>query len=355
MATRKPALKKIIHCDCDCFYASVEMRDDPTLRGRPLAIGGKPDQRGVVATCNYEARAFGIRSAMPMSQAVRRCPDLLILPPAMEKYRAVSRQIMAIYRDYTALVEPLSLDEAYLDVSACERLQGSATRIAQEIRQRVREEVGVTVSAGVAPNKFLAKIASDWQKPDGMFVILPAQVDAFVADLPVERLFGVGKVTAARLHQLGIRTCADLRTRSLPELLQQFGKMGRSLYLLSRGQDERAVEPDSERKSVSVEETYAEDLPDVASCLQELPVLYEALIARAERCQALPHVHKLYIKLRFSDFKITTVECVGSAPDLQQYQELLQTGFARRHRPVRLIGLGLRLQDKLPQGQMPLF
>ena len=331
------------------------MRDDPSLRGRPLAIGGKPDQRGVVATCNYEARRFGIRSAMPMAQAVRRCPELLILPPAMEKYRVASRQILAIYRDYTELVEPLSLDEAYLDVSQSPQQHGSATLIAQEIRARVAATVGITVSAGVAPNKFLAKIASDWNKPDGMFVILPQQTEEFVAALPVARLFGVGKVTAAKLHQLGIQTCQDLLAWSLPDLLQHFGKLGNRLYLLCRGIDERAVSFSSERKSVSVEETYTRDLPDRAACLAELPALYTALEKRVRHCGATEHIHKLYVKLRFSDFRITTVECLSRELNPRLFADLLETGHQRRHLPVRLLGLGVRLAESRQQGQLGLF
>ncbi len=347
-------LKKIIHCDCDCFYAAIEMRDDSSLRGKPLAVGGRPDQRGVVATCNYEARRYGVRSAMPMSQAVRRCPELVILPPAMEKYRIASRQILSIYRDYTDLVEPLSLDEAYLDVSASSHHQGSATRIAMAIRARVASEVGIIASAGVAPNKFLAKIASDWNKPDGLFVILPHQVPDFVAALPVARLFGVGKVTAARLHQLGIQTCADLLSWSLPDLLQHFGKLGRSLYFLARGVDEREVIVSSERKSVSVEETYVQDLPSAEACLAELPALLGDLQRRASACNALPHIHKLYVKLRFSDFRITTVECVARELDADLFRQLLQTGFQRRQLPVRLLGVGVRLHEQKSQESVQL-
>jgi len=349
------AVKKIIHSDCDCFYASIEMRDNPSLRGRPLAVGGQPGQRGVVATCNYEARRFGIRSAMPMSLAVRRCPDLVILPPSMEKYRAASRQILSIYRDYTDLVEPLSLDEAYLDVSQSPQQHGSATLIAQEIRARIASTVGITASAGVAPNKFLAKIASDWNKPDGMFVILPQQAEAFVAALPVARLFGVGKVTAAKLHRLGIQTCQDLLAWSLPDLLLHFGKLGKSLYLLCRGIDEREVIASSERKSVSVEETYRQDLPDFSACLAELPALYAALEKRAGSCGATGHIHKLYVKLRFSDFRVTTVECLSRALNLQLFSQLLKTGHQRRHLPVRLLGLGVRLAETSQEGQLGLF
>lgn len=351
----KQVQRKIIHCDCDCFYASVEMRDDPRLRELPLAIGGQADQRGVVATCNYAARKFGVRSAMPTSQALKRCPDLVIMRPNMEKYRVASRQILAIYRDYTDLVEPLSLDEAYLDVSNTDRLQGSATRIAQEIRQRIAADVGITVSAGVAPNKFLAKIASDWNKPDGLYVILPEQVEQFVIKLEVARLFGVGKVTANKLHQLGIHTCEDLLTWSLPDLLQQFGKLGGSLFSLCRGIDKRAVVPSHERKSVSIEETYTHDLIDFQHCIAELPVLYASLEKQVERTGSANLIHKLNIKIRFNDFKQTTVECRANQLDQQVFADLLQIGYQRRQLPVRLIGLGIGLSEKKTDEQLALF
>jgi len=350
-------LRKIIHCDCDCFYAAVEMRDDPSLRGRPLAVGGRPDQRGVVATCNYEARRYGVRSAMATAQALKRCPDLLVLPPAMEKYRAASRQVMAIYRDYTELVEPLSLDEAYLDVSAAGRAR-SATAIAEEIRARIRASVGITASAGIAPNKFIAKIASDWNKPDGQFVVKPHQVDAFVAALPVGKLFGVGRVTAERLRQLGAATCNDLRAWPMEELQRHFGKFGGRLYELCRGIDQREVCPDRIRKSVSVEETYPTDLPDLAACLARLPALTAQLQARIARVGAVPYIHKLFVKIRFADFRKTTAECVAGADGAQpaRFSELLATAFARGSQPVRLLGLGVRLDEAAREAaQLGLF
>jgi len=339
-----PVPRKIIHCDCDCFYASVEMRDDPSLRGRPLAVGGRPDQRGVVATCNYEARRFGIHSAMAMAAAVRRCPDLLILPPAMDKYRDASRQIMAIYRDYTDLVEPLSLDEAYLDVSGSPHHQGSGTLIAEAIRRRVAAQVGVTVSAGVAPNKFLAKIASDWRKPDGLFVIRPPEVDAFVAELPVRKLHGVGQVTAGKLEALGIKTCTDLRRWSQAELCLRFGAFGQRLYRLCRGMDERAVTPDQVRKSVSVETTYVDDLRTPSACQAELDKLSVQLESRLKRV-GVEDVAKLFVKIRFADFQRTTIECVRSRTDLATFRALLAEGLGRRAQPVRLLGLGVRLVE----------
>ncbi|WP_337995321.1 DNA polymerase IV [Burkholderia sp. FERM BP-3421] len=352
-----PRARKIIHCDCDCFYASVEMRDDPSLRGRPLAVGGRPDQRGVIATCNYEARRFGVHSAMSSALAMRKCPDLLILPSAMDKYRAASRLIMAIYRDYTPDVEPLSLDEAYLDVSRTERCQGSATLIAREIRARVFETVGVTVSAGVAPNKFVAKIASDWNKPDGLFVVRPHEVDAFVAALPVRKLFGVGKVTAARLERLGIQTCAQLRAWSLFDLHREFGAFGRRLHDLSRGIDERPVRADQERKSVSVETTYVQDLTTPAQCADEIRRLTVLLDARIERAGAARAIRKLYVKIRFADFQRTTVECVADATDADTAVALLERGLVRRRQPVRLLGVGVRIDEDSAErhGQIALF
>jgi DNA polymerase-4 len=350
-----PSIQKIIHCDCDCFYAAVEMRDDPTLRNIPLAIGGRADQRGVIATCNYEARKFGVRSAMPTSLATQRCPQLVIMPASMEKYRVASRQILNIYRNYTDLVEPLSLDEAYLDVSLSTMHHGSATLIAQEIRHRIANEVGITASAGVAPNKFLAKIASDWSKPDGLFVILPSQVDEFVAVLPVARLYGVGKVTAVKLRTLGVETCHDLLTWSIKDLTQHFGKMGGRLYYLCRGIDLRKVIATSARKSVSVEETYVQDLPDINACLRELPILFASLQKQVNRTQSLNLIQKINIKIRFNDFKQTTVECKAETLDQHQFSELIRVGFMRKQLPVRLLGLGVGIGEKIIFQQLKLL
>jgi DNA polymerase-4 len=354
-ATVNAPVRKIIHCDCDCFYASVEMRDDPSLRGRPLAVGGRAEQRGVVATCNYEARRFGIHSAMATAQAVKLCPDLILIPPNMEKYRVASRQIMDIYRDYTELVEPLSLDEAYLDVTNSPHCKGSATLIAQEIRRRIFETVGITASAGVAPNKFVAKIASDWNKPDGLFLVRPDEVDAFVADLPVKKLFGVGKVTAAKLHSLGAQTCGDLRDWSMDKLQQHFGSFGARLYDLCRGIDYRDVNPVRERKSISTEETYTPDVPDLEACLALLPDLYEHLLGRIKRNNAEKFINKLFVKIKFADFHRTTVECVGYAPNLATFRHLMETGWLRASRPVRLLGVGVRLSDTETVEQLSLF
>ena len=334
--------RKIIHCDCDCFYAAIEMRDDPSLALRPIAVGGKPGERGVIATCNYAARALGVRSAMSSAHALRLCPQLVILPPDFERYRAASRQILDIYRDYTDLVEPLSLDEAYLDVSAVTRCRGSATLMAREIRGRIREEVGITASAGIAPNKFIAKVASDWNKPDGQFVVRPEEVDDFVAALPVRKLFGVGRVTADRLHKLEIETCADLRHWRLVDLVREFGSFGESLFRLCRGVDSRPVAPGRARKSLSVETTYRRDLADLAACLEALPALVGEFERRMQRVRDAGPVHKAFVKIRFADFSQTTVECVDAAPQAQTWIGLLEAGYLRRALPVRLLGVGVR-------------
>ena len=340
-------MRKIIHCDCDCFYAAIEMRDNPSLRGRPLAVGGNSDQRGVVATCNYEARAFGVHSAMSTAAALRRCPDLRVVPPRMDVYREVSQQIQRIFRDYTALIEPLSLDEAYLDVTGATACRGSATLIAEEIRARVRDTLGITISAGVAPNKFLAKIASDWNKPDGQYVIRPEEVDAFVQQLPVTKLFGVGKVTAARLHRLGIHTCADLREWTEEDLVARFGVFGKRLYQLCRGLDRREVKPERTRKSVSVETTYAQDLTGLEACRAQTQSLYHELARRWQPLAARYRVSGKYVKVRFNNFVSTTAEQISDQADDTLFAALLEQAWARHQRPVRLIGLGLRLEPRI--------
>ncbi|WP_404376870.1 DNA polymerase IV [Vreelandella aquamarina] len=348
-------MRKIIHCDCDCFYAAVEMRDNPTLTDIPIAIGGSVEQRGVVATCNYPARKFGIHSAMPMAQALKRCPHLTVIRGDMAKYKAVARQVFAIYRDITELIEPLSLDEAFLDVSGVTLHHGSATRMAEAIRQRVKEEVGITVSAGVAPNKFLAKIASDWRKPDGLCVITPDDIDAFVQQLPVKKIHGVGPRTAEKLAELGIHTGADLRARPLTELVERFGRFGHRLHELSHGRDERPVKTHRERKSVSTEQTYSQDLPTLEACRRQLPELISDLERRYARLDPAPAVRGVMVKVKFNDFTQTTVEHADPAPNLEQFETLLNVGWARGARPVRLLGVGYRLAEETAAQQLSLF
>jgi len=352
------AERKIIHIDADCFYAAVEMREDPSLQGKPVAVGGNERQRGVVATCNYEARSWGVHSAMPMAQALKLCPDLIVIRPKMDMYRQVSREIHAILQDYSDIIEPLSLDEAFLDVTASENCHGSATLMAQEIRSRVWQELRLVVSAGVAPNKFLAKIASDWRKPNGLLVITPAEVDEFVLQLPVDRIHGVGKVTAQKLHSMGIETCEQLQNVDELTLAQEFGSLGLRLYQLSRGHDTRPVKSEWSRQSVSVEHTYPEDLPSLERCLGELPSLLQKLHSRLRRLDSDYRVVKAFVKVKFRDFTTTTLERAGTGVNLDDYVQLCTEAYERRAEPVRLLGLGVRLVDlrqQRTQRQLELF
>ena len=350
--------RKIIHIDMDCFYAAVETRENPALKGKPVAVGGLPGQRGVVAACNYEARAFGVHSAMPMSIAVRCCRELVRLPVRMELYRQVSTQVRSVFDDYTPLIEPLSLDEAYLDVSSVTLCQGSASLMAKEIRQRIFEATGLTASAGVGPNKLIAKIASDWQKPDGQTVVTPGQVSDFIRLLPVKKIFGVGRVTAGKMHLLGLHTCEDLQVLSVEQLIQHFGSFGERLYQQCRGLDDRPVSNDRLTKSLSIEDTYVMDLIDLDACLSELDRLFELLLQRFERARQKEHekaqrlerdplplkVKTLFLKMRFSDFETTTAQQIGNAPDLSIYRDLCERAYARGGRPVRLLGLGMAFE-----------
>ncbi|PCJ39491.1 MAG: DNA polymerase IV [SAR86 cluster bacterium] len=346
--------RKIIHCDCDCFFAAIEIRDDPALQGLPVAVGGDPGKRGVIATCNYEARKYGIHSAMASVTARRQCPDLIIIPPSKNKYSEASKQMHNIFKDYTALIEPLSLDEAFLDVSESKMCKGSATLIAAEIRQRVRQEMKITLSAGIAPNKFLAKVASDWNKPDGQYVITPDKINDFIVDLSVRKIFGVGKVTAAKMQNFGIETCKDLQAYSQTKLLELFGSFGERLYSLCRGIDERPVVTEHPRKSISIELTYNTDLPGLKQCIAELPDLLDRLEQRIHRSDRQVSIAKLFVKLKFNDFISTTVEQVGQELDIQLFEQLCQTGFERGNKPVRLLGLGIRLRQALNFYQLPL-
>jgi len=269
---RPGILRKIIHIDMDAFYAAVEQRDFPELRGKPVVVGGAPDSRGVVATCSYEARVFGIRSAMPASQAYRLCPEAVFVRPRFEAYRAVSAEIRAIFQEFTERVEAISLDEAYLDVTASPLLQGSATRIAQAIKQRIMESTRLTASAGVSYNKFLAKIASDRDKPDGLCLILPEQGREIIAGLPIGGFHGIGKATEAKMKALGIHCGRDLECLSIATLVQQFGKVGEHYYRIARGIDERPVIPNRPRKSWGAETTFPVDLSDKAE-MRKRPAL----------------------------------------------------------------------------------
>lgn len=345
-------IRKIIHIDMDCFYAAVEMRDFPELADKPIAVGGDATRRGVIATCNYHARHFGVRSAMPTARALQLCRQLILQPVRMEVYQKESQYIREIFSEYTDLIEPLSLDEAYLDVTDSTQCQGSATWIAQEIRERIYESRQLTASAGIAPNKSLAKIASDWHKPNGQKVIRPEEVSSFVLALPVRKLFGVGPKMEEKMIALDIKTCADLQQHPIEYLINKFGSIGPRLYELARGIDHRPVNPERIRKSISVEETYSKDLPDSTACLAALPDLMTRLEARINRAGQIHGIHNLFVKLKFNDFQQTTIERLSTKIDLLILQQLVDEGFARQGLPVRLIGIGVRLkQEDIYQAQ----
>lgn len=342
--------RKIIHIDMDSFYASVEVRDNPELAGKPVAVGGRSTGRGVLTTANYEARKFGVRSAMPTATALRKCPDLILVPVQMDKYRQASQAIQAIFKDYSDKVEPLSLDEAFIDVTDCEQCGGSATRIAEEIRQRIWDSQQLTASAGISANKFVAKVASDWNKPNGQTVVTPDQIDAFVSALPVGKVFGVGKVTEAKIHKLGVKTCGDLRRFSEVELSHSFGSFGERLYRLCRGIDNRPVKPDRIRKSQSVERTFSQDRADAAALLEKLPELMDDLERRYQKQKQRYAINGIFVKLKFHDFKTTTMAHSGryfwdKTLLSHEFAQLIQQAWLRGQRAVRLLGIGFQFVE----------
>lgn len=337
-------LRKIIHVDMDAFYASVEQRDKPQLRGKPVIVGGQPQSRGVVAACSYEARRYGVHSAMPSATAYRICPDAVFLAPRFEVYREVSRQILDIFAQFSDLVEPLSLDEAFLDVTHNQRWLGSATLIAREIKTRIRLATGLTASAGVSYNKFLAKIASDINKPDGLYVITPEQGETFINGLPVGRFFGVGKVTEMKMYKLGLHYGSDIKAWGEEALVAHFGKMGRFFFQIAHGIDNRPVNSLRLRKSISKETTFAEDLRDRDRMIKVLLELAE-MVSASLRKKSL-YANSINIKVRYSSFRLVTRSMVLPEP-LQNIHHLKSRFLALLNRteagtiPVRLLGVGV--------------
>lgn len=344
-------LRKIIHVDMDAFYASVEQRDDPALRGKPVAVGGQ--HRGVVAAASYEARKFGVKSAMPSVTAKRRCPDLIFVKPRFDAYREVSHQIRAIFADYTPLVEPLSLDEAYLDVTEDLKGIGIATEIAKEIRARIKAETGLTASAGVSYNKFLAKLASDQNKPDGLCVIPPGRGEAFVASLPVRRFHGVGPRTAEKMAALGIQTGADLHAQSLAFLAHNFGSSGQYYYNLARGICHRQVKSDRPWKSIGAEDTFFDDLRDEATLVAELDRISQTVWRRISEKGIAGRT--VTLKVKYQDFRIRTRARSLDRP-VSGREEFLEIGCALLRtllppeKGIRLLGLTL---SNLNEGEPP--
>jgi len=343
-------VRKIVHIDMDCFYAAIEEREDPSLRGRPVGVAGS-SRRGVLTTANYEARKFGCRSAMPVFKALELCPQLVLVPVRFELYRAESARIRAIFGRFTEKIEPLSLDEAYLDLSA---LNTSAAALAREIRTQIREETGLTASAGIGPNKLIAKIASDWNKPDGQHEVRPEEVAAFMRELPVGRLWGVGGKMRARLEALGVRTCGDLQRFDKLEMSRRFGKWGLELWELCRGVDHREVESHRIRKSISSENTFRENL----GTLDDLrPPMHAMLVGLAEDLEKHGDrgIRSLVVKMKFADFARTTAEKAHAVLDPEVFEALLAEAWQRGGgKPVRLLGVGVRFRDPEESSQLEL-
>ncbi len=362
--------RKIIHVDMDAFYASVEQRDNPDYRDKPLAVGGLPNQRGVVAAASYEARKFGIRSAMASSMAIARCPNLIIVRPRFEVYQAISAQIHDIFARYTDIFEPVALDEAYLDVTENKLELPYASTVARHIRADIFKETNLTASAGVSINKFLAKMASGKNKPNGMTVILPEDAQAFVEQLPIEKFHGIGKVTAAKMHSLGIRTGVDLKERSHFELVQHFGKAGEYYYKIARAEDDRVVEPNRVRKSIGAETSFAQDLSDRTQMLLELEQIALVLKERIDKHQAIGRT--LTLKVKFSNYQQitrsrTSLIAIGELSEIIAIAIALFEGIelgdtiedgCQGHRSIRLLGISLSNLDSVKESQvmqLPLF
>lgn len=336
------AVRKIIHIDMDAFYAAVEQRDNPELRGKPLIVGGAPNSRGVVSTCSYEARKYGIHSAMPSSRAHQLCPHAIFIPPRFEVYTAVSRQIRQIFYEYTDLVEPLSLDEAFLDVTENKKGIPSATRVAREIKRQIFTRTGLTASAGVSYNKFIAKVASDLDKPDGLTVIPPDQGELFIERLPIRKFFGVGAVTEKKMLSLGIRTGADLKKWSKEALVRHFGKLGRYYFNIARGIDNRPVEPHRARKSIGCETTLAQDIDDTGQMIHILERLGRRLCDLLKKKQKWGRT--VTLKVKYFDFKsitrsITLPEPVKEADTIMAHIRILLKRTEAGEKKVRLLGI----------------
>lgn len=337
----------------DCFYAAVEMRDNPAFRDIPIAIGGSSDRRGVISTCNYPARKFGVRSAMATAVAMKLCPNLTLVPGRMDAYVEESRKIKQIMLRYTDTIEPLSLDEAFLDVSQSGLFAGSATRIAADIRGTIFAETGLTASAGVAPIKFVAKVASDENKPDGMCVITPEQLDDFVLKLPLKKIPGVGKVTQQKLSALGLETCEDVRQFPQEQLFKCFGKFGKVLWERCHAIDERGLSVSRKRKSVGIETTLAQDIYTEQQCREIIERLYPKLLQRLKKVSPNLTVHNQGIKLKFSDFQLTTMDQRTQVLSLATFQSLIPQILQRQNgRGIRLVGLHVAMPHAADSKQM---
>lgn len=341
----------------DAFFASVEMRDNPALRNVPMAVGGSSDRRGVISTSNYEARKYGVRSAMPTSTALKLCPQLVLVRGRMAKYREASEIVFDTFYEYTDLVQGLSCDEAYLDVTDSPLFNNSATLIAQDIRKKIFERTnGLTASAGIAPNKLIAKMASDFKKPNGQFTISPKEVETFIKQIPIEKISGIGKVTAKHMHEMGIKTCQDMQRYSRSDLLYHFGKFGDTLFDYCRGLDDRDVETEYERKSLGTEETFAKDISAIEEMRMHVVRMVQEVKESLEDYEDRT-VKNLHVKIKYHDFKQTTIERQIPFSE-ENFLSLLEERWGQDPRPVRLLGVGVKFEDEVVEEELsdlPLF
>ncbi len=350
-------MRKIIHVDMDAFFASVEMRDHPEWRDVPIAIGGSSDRRGVISTCNYPARKFGVKSAMPTSQAMKLCPHLILVRGSMRKYVEASEKVFEIFEEYSDIIQAVSIDEAFLDVTDSPLFHNSATWIAQDIRKKIWERTGLPASAGIAPNKLIAKIACDYRKPNGQFTVAPKDIEAFMKTVAVEKIPGIGKVTSKHLHEMGIKTCLDLQGFTRSEMIHHFGKFGDDLFDYCRGNDERELITEWERKSLGTEETFAQDIHNIEEMkihvVRLAEEIKESLLDYEDKI-----VKNLHVKIKYLDFKQTTIERKMPVTP-ENFVSLLIERWEQDPRPVRLLGVGVKFEEEKtayePLTQLPLL
>ena len=331
----------------DSFFASIEIRDNPNLQNKPVAVGGKANERGVLTTCNYLARKYGLHSAMSSKTAIQLCKDLIILPVDITKYRKISKEIFKIFKCYSRKIEPVSIDEAFLDVSESEYCQGDPEEMAKQIRSCIKADFGITASAGISSNKLIAKICSDWNKPDNQFSICDDEIQNFIKTVSLKSIPGIGRVNFKKCKTLNMTSCSDMQKMSQDELINMFGSYGYTLFNLVRGIDNREIETNRIRKSISVEDTFLHDLNDTASCTQQLSILYTKLI---ERCKSsnvnTNEVREIFLKIKFNNFETITRQKKSLKIELDEFKNLFDSNIVKIVKPIRLLGIGFRLKDK---------
>ena len=339
--------RKIIHIDMDSFFASIEIRDNPKLQNKPVAVGGKANERGVLTTCNYLARKYGLHSAMSSKKAIQLCKDLIIIPVDITKYRKISKEIFKIFKCYSRKIEPVSIDEAFLDVSESGYCQGDPEEMAKQIRSCIKADFGITASAGISSNKLIAKICSDWKKPDNQFSICDDEIQDFIKTVSLKSIPGIGRVNFKKCKTLNMTSCSDMQKISKDELIKIFGSYGYTLFNLVRGIDNREIETNRTRKSISVEDTFLHDLNDTTLCIQQMSILYTKLIERCKSSNVNTNdVREIFLKIKFNDFETITRQRKSLKIELNEFKNLFDSNIVKIVKPIRLLGIGFRFNDK---------